>query len=86
MMLFLSSIVVVSLASVVDAGQVRGYYRQDGTYVPPHYRSNPDGNPYNNYGYPGNLNPNTGRITPGDPQRYLDRYYTPQPTFPAPRR
>lgn len=27
---------------------VEGYYRKDGTYVRPHIRSNPDGNPYNN--------------------------------------
>ncbi len=54
---------------------VRGYYRKDGTYVRPHYRTAPDGNPRNNYSYPGNYNPNTGKITPGDPQKYLDRYY-----------
>ena len=62
----------------VDAAgrvRVRGYYRKDGTYVRPHYRSAPDGNPYNNYSFPGNYNPNTGRITPGNPQTYLDRYY-----------
>ena len=61
----------------VDAGRVkvRGYYRKDGTYVRPHYRTAPDGNPYNNYSFPGNYNPNTGRITPGNPQTYLDRYY-----------
>lgn len=40
--------------------QVRGYYRRDGTYVQPHVRSSPDGNPYNNYSYPGNTNPYTG--------------------------
>lgn len=28
---------------------VNGYYRSDGTYVKPHYRSNPDGYSYNNY-------------------------------------
>ncbi len=55
--------------------KVRGYYRKDGTYVRPHYRTAPDGNPRNNYSFPGNYNPNTGKITPGDPQKYLDRYY-----------
>ncbi|MDE0040462.1 MAG: hypothetical protein OXT74_00350, partial [Candidatus Poribacteria bacterium] len=55
--------------------KVKGYYRKDGTYVRPHYRTAPDGNPYNNYSYPGNYNPNTGKITTGDPQKYLDRYY-----------
>ena len=55
--------------------RVRGYYRKDGTYVRPHYRSAPDRSPYNNYSYPGNYNPNTGKITTGDPQKYLERYY-----------
>ena len=31
---------------------VDGYYRKNGTYVSPHQRSNPDGNPYNNYRQP----------------------------------
>jgi hypothetical protein len=39
-----------------DVG-VRGYYRKDGTYVRPHYRSKPDGIKSNNYSYPGNRNP-----------------------------
>lgn len=30
--------------------RVRGYYKKSGTYVAPHYRSNPDGYRYNNYG------------------------------------
>jgi len=29
---------------------VKGYYRKDGTYVRPHYRSAPDGDKSNNYG------------------------------------
>jgi hypothetical protein len=57
---------------------VRGYYRKDGTYVQPHVRSAPDGNPYNNYSYPGNYNPNTGKVTSGDPDAYLRRYYSKQ--------
>lgn len=46
--------------SFADVG-VRGYFRDNGTYVQPHYRSNPDGNPYNNWSYHGNTNPYTGR-------------------------
>jgi len=57
---------------------VRGYYRSDGTYVQPHVRSAPDGNPYNNYSFPGNYNPNTNKITTGDPDAYLRRYYSRQ--------
>ena len=40
---------------------VDGYYRKDGTYVQPHYRSNPDGNPNNNWSTQGNINPYTGQ-------------------------
>ena len=50
------------------------YLRRDGTYVDGLYRSNPDGNPYNNWSYPGNVNPYTGKEATGDPNRYLERY------------
>lgn len=55
--------------------KVSGYFRSNGTYVQPHYRSSPDGNPYNNYSYPGNYNPYTGNVAPGNPSTYLDNYY-----------
>lgn len=35
----------------VNAGYVNGYYRNDGAYVQPHYRSNPNGLNYDNYSY-----------------------------------
>lgn len=66
---------VVAL-SVYARVNVRGYTRKDGTYVAPHFRSDPDGSPYNNYSYPGNFNPNTGKITPGNPDTYLNQYYS----------
>jgi hypothetical protein len=40
---------------------VKGYYKSDGTYVEPHYRSDPDGNFYNNWSTEGNVNPYTGK-------------------------
>ncbi len=61
--------------NLAEAGWVRGYYRSNGTYVSPHYRTNPNGNPFNNYSFPGSYNPNTGKITPGNPDTYLDHYY-----------
>ena len=33
--------------------RVDGYYKGNGTYVAPHYRTSPDGNPYNNFSYRG---------------------------------
>ncbi len=53
---------------------VNGYYR-NGTYVKGHWRSAPDGNPYNNWSFPGNINPYTGRIATGNPETYLKNYY-----------
>ena len=39
---------------------VEGYIRDDGTYVEPHYRSQPDAYDDNNYSTLGNTNPYTG--------------------------
>jgi len=68
-------LVAVAAPAIAQVG-VNGYYRKDGTYVAPHMRSAPDGNPYNNYSTIGNTNPYTGQ--PGTHQ--------PQPTqsYPAP--
>lgn len=72
----LAAFIFSTFASIADAAvRVRGYYRKDGTYVQPHYRSNPDGNPYNNWSFPGNVNPYTGKIAPGNPDTYLRNYY-----------
>jgi hypothetical protein len=68
---------LIDVSDAISGGKVyvRGYYRKNGTYVSPHYRTAPDGNPYNNYSFPGNYNPNTGEVTPGNPDTYLKRYY-----------
>lgn len=39
---------------------VNGYYRKDGTYVQPHYRSDTDSSKENNWSSWGNTNPYTG--------------------------
>ena len=54
---------------------VDGYYKSNGTYVKPHKRSKADGIPYNNFGYPGNYNPNKEKITGGSQKKYLQNYY-----------
>jgi len=48
-------------AAYARSVHVRGYTRKNGTYVQPHYRSAPDGNPYNNWSTKGNINPYTGK-------------------------
>ena len=80
--ILVTMIALLGLVSTVLADEVSGYFRKDGTYVAPYQRSHPDGNPYNNYGFPGNYNPNTGRITGGSQERYLERYYEPKPPTP----
>lgn len=90
-MKFLFLIILSISFSVQIYSQVRvsGYYRKNGTYVQPHYRSSPDGNPYNNWSYPGNVNPYTGKVATGNPSTYLYNYYnrsstyTPTYTYPS---
>lgn len=40
---------------------VRGYYRKNGTYVAPHYRSSPNQTKSDNWSTKGNINPYTGK-------------------------
>jgi uncharacterized protein YgiM (DUF1202 family) len=54
---------------------VDGYYKSDGTYVTGHYRSAPNGNPYDNFSFPGNTNPYTGKTATGNPDPYLKNLY-----------
>lgn len=63
---------------------VNPFTKSDGTYVDEHYRSDPDSDPYNNYGFPGNLNPNTGKTSTGNPDTYLKNYYDRQSSDQSP--
>jgi len=67
----LSLLAALAFLTTVAEAQVwvPGYQRRDGTYVQPHQRTLPNDTIRDNYSYPGNFNPNTGRITPGDPYR-----------------
>ena len=67
------AVATVMLLPAIVAAQVyvNPYVRRDGTQVEGHYRSAPDGNPSNNYSYPGNTNPYTGRVAPGSSDTYL---------------
>ena len=50
------------ITSIANADvYVRGHRRSNGTYVQPHYRSNPDGIRSNNWSTRGNVNPYTGK-------------------------
>jgi hypothetical protein len=64
----------VLISGNVLAGRVEGYYRSDGTYVAPYYRSNPNSTVTDNYSFKGNINPYTGREG--------HNYYRSNPTSP----
>lgn len=49
-----------SLSIAYSDVKVEGYYRSDGTYVVPHYRSKPNDTVNDNWSTYGNINPRTG--------------------------
>lgn len=57
-------LILISLEPLYAQGRVyvKGYFRGDGTYVQPHYRTAPDRNFYNNWSTYGNVNPYTGEL------------------------
>ena len=65
----------VASAACYGSTYVSGYFKSNGTYVNGHSRTCPDSSPYNNYSFPGNYNPNSGRITGGSRSSYIDNYY-----------
>lgn len=58
-----AALAVPALAQYANpqSNQVRGYSRSDGTYVAPHYRTNPNSSTSDNYSSQGNTNPYTGQ-------------------------
>lgn len=62
--LILSALIVgvVSFPHSADAAvRVRAHTTRSGSYVPAHYRSNPDHSRLNNWSTKGNYNPYTGK-------------------------
>ncbi len=83
MMIFLlAAFIGVTSAAWASDVYVRGYYKDtngDGfkdTYVQPYHRTSPDNSQMNNYGYPGNFNPNRQEITPQPRQQHNDPFGT----------
>lgn len=72
--MFLFLLVASSGTAFAQDVYVNDYYRSDGTYVQPHYRSQADDNPYNNYSTQGNTNPYTGEQGTRDPYNSGDSY------------
>jgi hypothetical protein len=77
-------LVVLSATSATAQVYVHGYTTKNGTYVAPHYRSAPDGNPYNNWSTVGNVNPYTGQAGTRNPYNgYSNSYGSYQYTPPS---
>ena len=74
-LLIFGSLIASPVAAYADV-YVHGYVRHDGTYVQPHMRSDPDGNPYNNWSTYPNVNPYTGQIG----THHVDPYSSSQPS------
>lgn len=64
---------------------VRGYYRDNGTYVAPHYRTAPNSTVNDNYSTIGNMNPYTGEAGTKPREAYTSNpIYTPPSTYNLP--
>ena len=68
--LLLLSLIVIGLGVNAKDTYVNGYYRSNGTYVAPHYRSSPNSSTWDNYSTRGNTNPYTGQRGSTDPYKY----------------
>lgn len=71
--------VVISNVALADT-HVRGYTRQDGTYVEPYYRTDANSTKYDNYSTKGNTNPYTGQEGYKNPES--NNQYNPSSTKP----
>ena len=80
-------ILAVATSSVACAADhyVSGYTRRDGTYVQPHFQSNPNSTTSDNYSTRGNVNPYTGQLgTQPDTRPSFGSTYT-APTYTTPQ-
>lgn len=70
-------LICFSVSSFADT-HVNGYYRQNGTYVQPHMRTDANDTKFDNYNTKGNTNPYTGKEGTVDPYQYNQpKPYTP---------
>lgn len=81
MKLALAAALCVS-TSAIAADYVQGYTRRDGTYVAPHYRSEPNSTKLDNYSSQGNFNPYTGQS--GTVNNYNNPYNPPRQDYSPP--
>lgn len=82
--LFIVLLIALVTPDIHGDVRVKGYFKGDGTYVAPHYRSNPNSNFNDNWSTKPNVNPYTGKrgkkVTP--PIRDYEYYSPRKSSFP----
>ncbi len=58
-LIIIGAIGMISIVPLWADTRVKGYYRKDGTYVKPHWRSSPNSSVWDNWSTKGNVNPYT---------------------------
>lgn len=72
--LILIFIFLISFPTNVEAAtRVRGYIKNNGTYVAPHYKTPPNKSKFDNYSTKGNINPYTGKKGSVDPFKFTPK-------------
>jgi hypothetical protein len=66
-LMILVGVAVAAPAISQSSHYVQGYTTKNGTFVAPHYQSNPDSSRLNNWSTKGNVNPYTGKVGTVDP-------------------
>ncbi len=77
MKLLLAVLALLLSTAVLADTHVRGYYKKNGTYVEPHYRSSPNSTTTDNYSTKGNVNPYTGKEGTKNPEPNNQYGYSP---------
>jgi hypothetical protein len=65
----LACAIAFSGAAMAGGHAVKGYIKNDGTYVAPSIATNPNGTKLDNYSTKGNVNPYTGKVGTVDPYK-----------------
>lgn len=66
---------IISYSAALADTYVNGYYRKNGTYVKPHYRSSPNSTTSDNWSTKGNVNPYTGKVGTKSPSYNNNNQY-----------
>lgn len=76
MRLLMAAVALVGLGSTSRADEyVNGYYRNNGTYVAPYERTQPNNSLFDNYSSKPNVNPYTGQAGTVNPYQYQQPSY-----------